>query len=103
VLADFSGRDGRLKTLPAQRKKLEVILRHVVRAFEPGLKYSEKQVNEILARFHADTATLRRELVGSGLMGRAGGGGNYWKVTSQPEAEERPRKIAPVRSGGGTR
>ena len=103
VLADFSGRGGRLKTLPAQRKKLEVILRHVVRAFEPGLKYSEKQVNEILARFHADTATLRRELVGSGLMGRAGGGGDYWRVTSLPEAEEGQRKIAPVRSGGGTK
>lgn len=80
VLADFTGRDGRLKTIPAQRKKLEVILRHVVRAFEPGVKYSEKRVNEILSHFHADTATLRRELVGSGLMGRAGGGGDYWRV-----------------------
>jgi hypothetical protein len=43
------------------------------------MKYSEKQVNEILARFHADTATLRRELVGCGLMEREGGGGDYWK------------------------
>lgn len=92
VLADFTGRDGRLKTLPAQRKKLEVILRHVVRAFEPGMKYSEKQVNEILFRFHADTATLRRELVGSGLMGRAGGGGDYWRLADGQE--EAGRKIA---------
>jgi len=91
VLADFTGRDGRLKTLPAQRKKLEVILRHVVRAFEPDVLYSEKRVNEILSRFHADTATLRRELVGSGLMGRAGGGGNYWRTADGGEANEEKR------------
>ncbi|HTX90326.1 MAG TPA: metalloregulator ArsR/SmtB family transcription factor [Anaerolineales bacterium] len=79
VLADFSLPDGRLKELPAQRKKLEAILRYVVKAFEPGRRYSEKEVNEILAHFHADTATLRRELVGNGLMEREGGGGEYWK------------------------
>ncbi|MCX6079060.1 MAG: metalloregulator ArsR/SmtB family transcription factor [Chloroflexi bacterium] len=79
VVKDFSMPDGRLKIIPAQRKKLEVILRHIVRDFEPGVSYSEKQVNEILARFHADTASLRRELVGAGLMQREGGGGAYWR------------------------
>ncbi|MFH1906826.1 MAG: metalloregulator ArsR/SmtB family transcription factor [Chloroflexota bacterium] len=80
IISDYSLPDGRLKTIPAQRKKLEAILRHVVKAFEPGVRYSEKQVNEILARFHEDTATLRRELVGYGLMARDGGGGEYWRV-----------------------
>ncbi len=80
VVKDFSAPDGRLKTIPAQRKKLDAILRHVVKAFEPGMRYSEKQVNEILSRFHADTASLRRELVGCGLMQREGGGGEYWRV-----------------------
>jgi len=80
IISDYSLPDGRLKTIPAQRKKLEAILRHVVKTFEPGVRYSEKQVNEILARFHADTATLRRELVGYGLMEREGGGGEYWRA-----------------------
>jgi predicted transcriptional regulator len=80
VIKDYSKRDGSLKTLPSQRKKLEAVLRHVVKAFEMGRRYSEKQVNEILARYHADTATLRRELVGLGLMQREGGGGEYWRV-----------------------
>jgi len=71
--------DGRLKTIPAQRKKLEAVLRHLAGAFEPDQRYTEKQVNEILSRFHEDTASLRRELVGSGLMSREGGGGEYWK------------------------
>jgi predicted transcriptional regulator len=80
VVRDFSLPDGRLKTIPAQRKKLEALLRHLVRAFEPGQRYSEKQVNEILARYHEDTASLRRELVGYKLMEREGGGGEYWRV-----------------------
>ncbi len=80
VVKDYTRRDGSLKTIPAQKKKLEAVLRHVVRAFEPGKRYSEKRVNEILSRFHDDTASLRRELVGSGLMKREGGGGDYWRT-----------------------
>ncbi len=80
VIKDYSRRDGSLKTLPSQRKKLEAILRYVVQAFDIGKHYSEKQVNEILARYNEDTATLRRELVGFGLMQREGGGGDYWRV-----------------------
>ncbi len=80
VIKNYSRRDGSLKTLPSQRKKLEAILRYVVKAFDASKHYSEKQVNEILARYHDDTATLRRELVGLGLMQREGGGGEYWRV-----------------------
>ena len=80
VIKDYSKRDGSLKTLPAQRKKLDAILRHVVKSFEMGKRYSEKRVNEILSQYHEDTATLRRELVGAGLMKREGGGGEYWRV-----------------------
>ena len=80
VVEDYSLPDGRLKAIPAQRKKLEAVLRYVVEAFKLDVQYSEKQVNEILSRFHEDTATLRRELVGYGLMQREGDGGEYWRV-----------------------
>jgi hypothetical protein len=80
VIKDYSKRDGSLKTLPSQRKKLEAILRYIVKSFDVGKRYSEKRVNEILLRYHEDTATLRRELVGYGLMKREGGGGEYWRV-----------------------
>lgn len=80
VIRDFTRRDGSLKTIPAQRKKLDAVLRHVVRSFDAGRRYSEKRVNEILAKYHEDTATLRRELVSAGLMQREGGGGEYWRV-----------------------
>jgi predicted transcriptional regulator len=81
VVRDFTRRDGSLKTIPAQRKKLDAILRHVVKSFDVGKRYSEKSVNEILSKFHEDTATLRRELVGARLMKREGGGGDYWRGT----------------------
>jgi len=73
--------DGRLKVIPAQRKKREVILRHILKEFQPGVRYTEKQVNEILARFHDDTATLRREMISYKLMKRADG--EYWKIDGE--------------------
>ena len=80
VIHDFTRPDGSLKEIPAQRKKLEAILRYLVRNFEVGKRYPENKVNEILSRFHEDTASLRRELVASRLMERAGGGGEYWRT-----------------------
>jgi len=80
VIRDFTRRDGSLKTIPSQRKKLDAILRHIVKSFDVGKRYSEKSVNEVLSMYHKDTATLRRELVGAKLMEREGGGGEYWRV-----------------------
>lgn len=79
VVKDYVRKDGSLKTIPAQRKKLEAVLRFIVKAFEVNKRYSEKKVNEILSGYHEDTASLRRELVGYGLMKREGGGGEYWR------------------------
>jgi biotin operon repressor len=80
VIRDFTRPDGSLKEIPAQRKKLEAILRYVVRDFDPGKRFSEKQVNKTLSRYHLDTASLRRELVGTKLMEREDGGGEYWRT-----------------------
>jgi predicted transcriptional regulator len=79
VVKDYIRKDGSLKTIPAQRKKLDAVLRYVVQAFELNKKYSEKKVNEILSRYHEDTARLRRELVGAKLMKRESGGEEYWR------------------------
>ena len=79
VLANFTGVDGRITAFPAQEKKHLALLRYVLKSFEPGVRYSEKQVNEILLHYHDDTATLRRGLVEYHLMSREGGGGAYWR------------------------
>ncbi len=80
VLDTYLAPDGSIKAFPVQMKKFEAILHYVLQAFEPGLRYSEKQVNEILARYNEDTARLRRSLVEFGYMQRQGGGGDYWRV-----------------------
>jgi predicted transcriptional regulator len=79
VLNAFLDADGRIKAFPAQEKKLRVLLQYALKAFEPGARYPEKQVNEILARYNEDTAFLRRSLVEYKLMERQGGGGEYWR------------------------
>ena len=81
VLHDILLPDGRLKVIPAQRKKREVILRHILNTFKAEVHYTEKEVNEILARFHADTATLRREMIAYKMMGREGG--EYWRIDGE--------------------
>lgn len=77
VLRNFL--DGeRLKEIPASQGKRQVILAWLVAKFEPGVRYPERQVNEIIARHHPDYASLRRYLVDADLMQRASG--VYWRV-----------------------
>ena len=80
VFDTFLDEDGRIKAMPAQEKKYLVLLRHLSKAFEPGIRYTEKQVNEILLRFNEDTALLRRDLVDYKFMDRESGGKSYWLV-----------------------
>jgi biotin operon repressor len=72
--------DGRIKQIPTQLKKLEVIIHWLSRLFEPGKTYTEKQVNEILKKYHEDYATLRRELIDMHYLDRKNG--MYWCIES---------------------
>lgn len=85
VLATFINAEGRIIAFPAQEKKFLVLLRHALKAFEPSVRYSEKQVNEMLSRFNDDTASLRRGLIEYHLMDREDGGGAYWRI-DEPKA-----------------
>lgn len=80
VMQAFTNEEGRISAFPVQEKKLLVLLRYVLEAFEPGRRYSEKQVNETLARFNEDTAFLRRSLVDFGMIGRTPRGEEYWRL-----------------------
>jgi len=54
---------GKLKNIPAQRKKKNIIMEEIAKAFEIGKTYTEREVNIIIADFHDDFCTIRRELV----------------------------------------
>lgn len=80
VLRAFMTEDGRLRSIPAAHGKRLVILDVIAQDFEPGQRYTEKQVNLILGKRHADTAALRRYLVDDGFLEREGGAGRYWRA-----------------------
>ena len=77
VIGGYLDAAGRLTVIPASRRKRLIVLEWLVAAFEEGRRYREAEVNEILQRRHWDCATLRRELIGAGLMAREGG--VYWR------------------------
>jgi hypothetical protein len=77
VLSAFV-RNGRLTSIPAQRSKRLVVLDHLVRVFEPGVRYPEREVNALLAVWHPDVAALRRYLVDEGMLTRDAG--VYWRT-----------------------
>lgn len=79
--AFFSG--SRLLSIPAARGKKRVILEHLAQEFEVGTRYTEREVNEVLLRFHDDYAALRRYMIEEDLMSRADG--EYWRSGGRVE------------------
>ena len=69
---------GKLKAIPMQKKKERIILEEIVKAFEPGRRYTEREVNIILADYHDDFCTLRRDMVGEKLLARDHQ--IYWRI-----------------------
>ena len=67
---------GKLKSIPAQRKKERIILEEIAKSFRPGERYTEKEVNLIIADFHDDFCTIRRDMIGEKIMQRENG--VYW-------------------------
>lgn len=84
ILRTFLDGSGALRTMPARRAKRLVVLEHIAESFEPGERYAEREVNEVLRLFHPDVAALRRYLVDEGLLRRTPG--VYWRGESRTHA-----------------
>lgn len=76
VLATFVA-DGRLTSMPTARSKRRLVLEEIAQDFEPGLKYSEDEVNAIVGRWHDDYAMVRRYLIDESFLDREAG--FYWR------------------------
>jgi hypothetical protein len=72
VLASFLD-GGRLIEIPVSQKKRWAVLKWLADKFAQDTDFSEAQVNALLKRHHPDCATLRRELVGWGMLTRESG------------------------------
>ena len=69
---------GKLKAIPAQQKKKRIILEVIAKTFEYDRIYSEREVNIIIADFHDDFCTIRRDMISEHLLERDAKG--YWRV-----------------------
>lgn len=65
--------DGVIKTMPTQRKKRNVVIEYISREFENGREYPEKEVNEIIKKYHYDFCLVRREFIIEKLFTRDNG------------------------------
>jgi hypothetical protein len=71
-------KDGRISVIPAKRAVRLLLLDQVAQAFEPGRRYPELAVNQVLKPLYDDYATLRRYLVDEDLLSRTPDG-TYWR------------------------
>ena len=64
---------GRLRAIPAQRKKERICLEEIAEKLQMGRVYTETELNEVLLTVHEDYCTLRRDMISEGLLKRENG------------------------------
>jgi len=70
-------RGGKLREIPAKHQKRTIVLSRLALEFEVGVRYTEREVNETLRRFHDDYVSVRRYLVDDRFLSRERG--EYWR------------------------
>jgi hypothetical protein len=85
---------GRIQALPARHSRRLALLEKIAQAFEPGVRYPERDVSLFLGALHADYAALRRYLVDADFLSRDNG--EYWRSggdvppSAQPGSASQP-------------
>ena len=85
VIANFF-ENGRLKLLPAQQKKREVVLRYLLETLNPKTEYPEEEIDAHIERYFDDYCTVRREMIAFSLLSRRknpAGGADLYRVVKQ--------------------
>ena len=70
---------GRITAMPAKRSRRRLLLDQVVQAFEPGRRYPEAVVDDILKQVFDDHCALRRYLIDEQFLSRTAVG-VYWRA-----------------------
>jgi len=77
--------DGRIIAMPVRPAKRRLLLDCVAQAFEPGLRFPEAAVDDVLKVLCDDHAALRRYLVDEGFLSRQAG--VYWRSGGTVDVE----------------
>jgi len=67
---------------PKKLSYKDLVIKHLSTKFKYDKKYTEKEVNSIIDKFHLfeDISLLKRELVSKRMLFRKDDGSEYWKV-----------------------
>lgn len=76
-IEQFFKSDGSLIHIPAKNSKKIEVLNRIATNLSDSIVYPERELNEILAKFHPDTAALRRHMIEFGILQRDSAS-NYW-------------------------
>jgi hypothetical protein len=69
--------DGTLICIPVKPAKKIEVLKHIASTLSPDTKYPEKELNAVIAKYHDDTAAIRRHMIEYGILERDAGS-VYW-------------------------
>jgi len=69
-IEQFFRADGTLIAIPVKSAKKFAVLHHIARELSPDTKYPEKELNLIIAKYHDDTAAIRRHMIEYGILER---------------------------------
>jgi hypothetical protein len=72
------GPDGMMSRFPKKQKRKVAVLIHILQRFDAARRYTQVEVNEILATAFDDYTTLCRYMVDYGFLGRTRDGAEYW-------------------------
>jgi len=78
VIASYMDQKGQIKQFPSREKKRLILLQEIIKSFQKGIIYTEKEVNALLKPRYNDHVLLRRYLVDYKLLGRKQDGSEYW-------------------------
>ena len=73
----FFNPDGTLISIPVKSAKKIAVLYRIAQEFSPTSRYPERELNEIIAKYHDDTAAIRRHMIEYGILERDGNS-VYW-------------------------
>ncbi|MBK8232942.1 MAG: metalloregulator ArsR/SmtB family transcription factor [Candidatus Eisenbacteria bacterium] len=86
----------RLKSIPAQRRKKEIVFEELLRRLPRKSEYTEQELSLWLKAIHEDFCTIRREFLIGGYMIREAG---IFRLTEKGREIARSRRGATPRAG----
>ncbi|MCK9170691.1 MAG: DUF2087 domain-containing protein [Treponema sp.] len=89
ILKSIKNAGGIITRWPKKKDEKEAVLKYMRSKFEPGKIYSEREVNEIINRWHSfgDYALVRREMYDHFLLERTPDGKKYWLENRNEEKQ----------------